>query len=46
VEKAGGASSNLEGSLLDEKVEDLNQRTVICVGSKNEVDRCEKFLTI
>jgi len=46
VEKAGGASSNLNGSLLDEKVEDLNQRTVICVGSKNEVDRCEKFLTI
>ncbi|MCF7836397.1 fructose-bisphosphatase class I [Candidatus Gracilibacteria bacterium] len=46
VEKAGGASSNLKGSLLDEKVEDLNQRTVICVGSKNEVDRCVKFLTV
>jgi sedoheptulose-bisphosphatase len=46
VEKAGGASSNLRGSVLDEKVENLNQRTVICVGSKNEVDRFDKFLTV
>ncbi len=46
VEKAGGASSNLETSILDEKVEDLNQRTAICIGSKEEVDRCNKFLTV
>ena len=46
VEKAGGASSDLEGSILAKKAEDMNQRTVICVGSKNEVDRFEKFLKV
>ncbi len=46
VEKAGGASSDLENSILAKKVESLNQRTVVCLGSKDEVDRFEKFLTI
>ena len=46
VEAAGGASTNLETSILDEKVEDLDQRTPICIGSKKEVDRCKRFLTV
>ncbi|MFA6458283.1 MAG: fructose-bisphosphatase class I [Patescibacteria group bacterium] len=46
VEAAGGASTNLETSILDEKVLDLDQRTVIAVGSKNEVERFRKFLTV
>jgi len=46
VEKAGGASSDLEKSVLDIKVSDYDQRTVVCVGSKEEVDRFNKFLTV
>lgn len=46
VEAAGGASTNLETSILDEKVLDLDQRTVIAVGSQKEVDRFRKFLTV
>jgi sedoheptulose-bisphosphatase len=44
VEAAGGASTNFAGSILDEKVNNLDQRTTICIGSKNEVARCEKYL--
>ncbi|MFH1546310.1 MAG: fructose-bisphosphatase class I [Patescibacteria group bacterium] len=46
IEKAGGASSDLEKSILAKKVEFLDQRTVVCLGSKDEVDRFDKFLTI
>jgi len=46
VEAAGGASTNLETSILDEKIKNLDQRTTICIGSKKEVDRCKRFLTI
>ncbi|MFH0776122.1 MAG: fructose-bisphosphatase class I [Patescibacteria group bacterium] len=44
VEAAGGASTNLETSILDEKVVELDQRTVIAIGSREEVDRFKKFL--
>ncbi len=46
IEKAGGASSDLTQSVLEKKVEELDQRSVVCVGSKDEVDRFEKFLTV
>ncbi|MFH1375062.1 MAG: fructose-bisphosphatase class I [Patescibacteria group bacterium] len=44
IESAGGASSDLEKSILEKKVEALDQRTVVCLGSKEEVDRFDKFL--
>lgn len=44
IESAGGASSDLEKSILEKKVESLDQRTVVCLGSKKEVDRFDKFL--
>ncbi len=46
VEKANGASSDLETSILEKKIEDLDQRTVVCLGSKEEVDRFNKFLKV
>ena len=46
VEKAGGASSDLEKSILDQEIQNLEQRTVVALGSKEEVDRFNKFLTI
>ena len=44
VEAAGGASTNFATSILDEKVENLDQRTTICIGSKDEVARCREYL--
>jgi sedoheptulose-bisphosphatase len=44
VENAGGASTNFATSILDEKVDHLDQRTAICIGSVNEVARCQKYL--
>lgn len=44
IEQAGGASSDGKNSLLDKKIESLDQRTPIIVGSKNEVQRCCKVL--
>ncbi|HLD08144.1 MAG TPA: class 1 fructose-bisphosphatase [Candidatus Peribacterales bacterium] len=38
IEEAGGASSNGKKSLLDLKIESLDQRTQIIAGSKNEVE--------
>lgn len=46
VEKAGGESS-CDGKLvsgLDVEVTEIDQRTQICYGSKNEVARFEKYL--
>jgi len=41
VEKAGGKSSDgmTGGSILDVKIEALDQRTAMCIGSANEVER-------
>jgi sedoheptulose-bisphosphatase len=46
VEAAGGASTNLETSILDEKIENLDQRTAVGLGSKEEINRFKKFLTV
>jgi sedoheptulose-bisphosphatase len=43
-EKAGGASSNGEISLLDIKIEGYTSRTDIVVGSEEEVQRVNEFL--
>jgi len=41
VEKAGGKTSDgvTGGSILDVKIESVDQRTPLCLGSANEVDR-------
>ena len=39
IEAAGGASHNGAGSVLDCKVNAVDERTVICLGSKQEVVR-------
>merc|ERR1712157_49511 len=41
VEKAGGKTSDgvTGGSILDVKIEAVDQRTPLCIGSANEVDR-------
>ena len=39
IEAAGGASHNGTSSVLDCKVNAVEERTVICLGSKQEVDR-------
>ena len=44
MEEAGGAASDGNMRILDKEVKDLNQRTPIFIGSKEEVERCEKFL--
>lgn len=44
VEKAGGASSDGERSLLDIVVQDTHQRTQVAVGSKLEVQRFERLV--
>ena len=43
VEQAGGLSSNGEISLLDVKVEGYYQKTDFIVGSKEEVQRVQRF---
>jgi fructose-1,6-bisphosphatase len=45
VEKAGGRSSNGEMSLLDVKVDGYYQKTDFIVGSKEEVERVQRFVT-
>lgn len=40
VEQAGGASSDGKTRILDKKIEKLDQRTPIYIGSKGEVLRC------
>jgi sedoheptulose-bisphosphatase len=44
VEKAGGLSSGGDGSILDIKVEDLEQESQIALGSREEVERFEKMI--
>jgi len=46
VEKSGGKSSDgvTGGSILDVKIEGVDQRTAICIGSANEVDRFNDFV--
>lgn len=43
-EKAGGLSSNGEISVLDIKVEGYTQKCDIIIGSKEEVERANRFL--
>jgi sedoheptulose-bisphosphatase len=44
MEQAGGVSSDGKMRILDKKVEKLDQRTPIFIGSKEEVRRCEEYL--
>jgi fructose-1,6-bisphosphatase I len=44
VEQAGGASSDGKMRILEKKVEHIDQRTPIFIGSKGEVERCVKHL--
>jgi sedoheptulose-bisphosphatase len=44
MEKAGGAATDGWKRILEKEVEKLEQRTPIFIGSKEEVDRCEKYL--
>ena len=44
MEQAGGASSDGEKSVLDVKIEDLDQRTPLIIGAKKEVKRVADVL--
>ncbi|KAJ1616079.1 fructose-1,6-bisphosphatase class 1/Sedoheputulose-1,7-bisphosphatase, partial [Pavlovales sp. CCMP2436] len=44
MEKAGGASSDGERSILDVPISDTDQRTQVAVGSKDEVARFERLV--
>ena len=46
VEKAGGKTSDgvSGGSILDVKITGIDQRTPLCIGSANEVDRFNKLV--
>lgn len=45
MERAGGAASDGEQSILTKKIDSLSQRTPIYIGSKEEVKRCEEWLS-
>lgn len=45
MEQAGGASTDGSVRILDKKVEALDKRTPIFIGSKEEVARCEEYLS-
>jgi fructose-1,6-bisphosphatase len=45
MEQAGGASTDGKVRILDKVVSELSQRTPIFIGSKEEVLRCEKYLS-
>lgn len=45
MEQAGGAGSDGKMRILEKKVEKLDQRTPIFIGSKEEVKRCEETLS-
>lgn len=45
MEEAYGAASDGEMRILEIKIEDYHQRTPIYIGSKEEVERCNKFLS-
>lgn len=45
VEKAGGKTSDCAGqSILDVVITSVDQRTAVCMGSSNEVDRFHEYL--
>jgi fructose-1,6-bisphosphatase I len=44
VEQAGGAASNGTDAVLDVRITDLDQRTPLIIGSKNEVERACRVL--
>jgi len=44
MEQAGGAASDGEIRILDKKLESLEQRTPIFIGSKGEVEKCKNAL--
>lgn len=44
MEQAGGVSSNGQKSILDVAIEDIDQRTPIIIGSRNEVERASRVL--
>lgn len=48
VEKAGGKTSDgvTGGSILDVQINGVDQRTALCIGSKNEVDRFNEYLEL
>jgi len=48
VEKAGGKTSDgvTGNSVLDVKIEAVDQRTALCIGSANEVDRFNEYLEL
>jgi fructose-1,6-bisphosphatase I len=45
MEQAGGAASNGEKPILDLVIESLTQTSPIFIGQKEEVERCEKWLS-
>jgi sedoheptulose-bisphosphatase len=45
MEKAGGASSDGKMRILEKTLEELEQRTPIYIGSKDEVNRCLEYLS-
>ncbi|NIA01783.1 MAG: fructose-bisphosphatase class I [Nitrospirae bacterium] len=45
MEQAGGASTDGNVRILEKTVEKLDQRTPIFIGSKEEVARCEEYLS-
>jgi len=45
MEQAGGVSSDGKNSILDKKINDIDERTPLIIGSKNEVKTLEKALT-
>jgi sedoheptulose-bisphosphatase len=46
VEKAGGKTSDgvSGGSVLDVTITAVDQRTALCIGSANEVDRFNEYV--
>jgi fructose-1,6-bisphosphatase I len=46
IEEAGGASSNGKMSILDLTIDRIDQRTPFIVGSRNEVERAVKMLSV
>lgn len=44
MEQAGGVSSDGQKSILDVAIEDIDQRTPVIIGSRNEVERAQRVL--
>lgn len=45
MDQAGGAASDGKISILQKQISNLEERTPIFIGSKEEVSRCEQFLS-